>query len=98
MTGQDHRSGRTARQHGASFVGRQQGGPDGRPFHRATQVSGLPAREVDQVRLAERLRRRGIIRVGAITDEHRFHLGTEPGKMRHPHRSPALEYVLPVGK
>ena len=39
----------------------------------------------------------GIVRAGAVADEHRLDLGAQAGEMRHAHRGPALEDVLAVG-
>ena len=96
MAGQDHRPGRTTGQHGAAVVRSKQGRADG-SLQGPAQVSGLPAREVDQVRLADRLRGRRIVRAVAIAHEDGLGLRAQRGEVAHAHRRPALEHLLAVG-
>ena len=71
--------------------------PDGAPVEDAQQVPRLAARQVDQVGLADRLRRARVVGVRAVADQHRLDLRAEPAEMRRAHRRPAVEDLLAVG-
>src|SRR6185503_10690819 len=64
-----HRAGRATDECRPAFVRREDRGPDPRPEQRLREVPGLPAGQVDEVRLADRLGRGVVIGVEAIADE-----------------------------
>ena len=64
----------------------------------AHQVGRLAARQVDEVGLADRLGRGGIVGAGPVADEHRLDLGAELAEMRDAHRRPAREDLLAIGE
>ena len=77
-------------------MGRRQRPADRRTGQHVGEVGRLAARQVDEVRLADRLRRGRVVGAGPVADEDRFDLGAELPEMGDAHRRPALEDVLAV--
>ena len=62
----------------------------------AHEVRRLPARQVDEIGLTDRLRCGGVVGRGAVAHEDRLDLGAELTEMRDTHRGPAGEDLLAV--
>ena len=98
VTGEDHGPGRATGKDRAARMGGRQRPTDRRPRQDLGEVRRLAARQVDEIGLADGLRRGRVVGVGAIADEHRFDLRTEVAEVGDTHRRPALEDVLAIGE
>ena len=58
----------------------------------------MPARQVDEVRLADRLEGRGVVALGGVAHEHRLHLGAQRPEVLDAHLGPRAERRLAVGR
>ena len=96
VTGQHHGTRRAAGDDRSTLVGLGKRSTDGAAIEHAHQVGRLPAREVDEVGLADRLRGPRIVGAGTVAHEHRLDLRTELPEMGDTHRRPAGEHLLPV--
>ena len=69
----------------------------GRPAQRSRDVRRLAARQVDEVRLADRLGMAGVVGVDPVADQHRLDLGPERREVGSTLRRPAVEDLGAVG-
>ena len=58
----------------------------------------MPAREVDEIGLADRLERRRVVTLGGVAHEDRFDLGAERGEVLDAHLGPRPERLLAIGR
>ena len=79
-------------------MGRDERATDRRTGQHLGEVGRLATRQVDEIRLADRLRGGRVVGAGTVAHEDRLDLGTELAEVGDTHRRPVLEDVFAIGE